>query len=161
LDSDRVSEYSKLLGNPIIGYGRRGFPCDPGYKRLEALMIRQAHTYLAGAISGTALIAAAIVAFVMLVSFQALRDWPFGGLIGNDGDAAVSSGRPATGGAGEAASGTAPRAPIAPTGNRAGPAASRADRARAVKATVGAAAPSPAPGNSTTTSPSPGSTPAA
>ena len=35
-------------------------------------MIRQAHTYLAGAVSGTALIAVAVVAFVMLVSLQAL-----------------------------------------------------------------------------------------
>ncbi len=43
-------------------------------------MIRQAHTYLAGAVSGTALIAVAIVAFVLLVSAQAIRDWPLGGL---------------------------------------------------------------------------------
>ncbi len=36
-------------------------------------MIRQAHTYLAGAVSGTALIAAAVVVFVLLVSFQAAQ----------------------------------------------------------------------------------------
>ncbi len=45
-------------------------------------MIRQAHTYLAGAVSGTALIAAAVVAFVLLVSLQALRDWPLAGIGG-------------------------------------------------------------------------------
>ncbi len=42
-------------------------------------MIRQAHTYLVGAVSGTALIAAAVATFVMLVSLQALRDWPLAG----------------------------------------------------------------------------------
>lgn len=53
-------------------------------------MIRQAHTYLAGAVSSTALVAAAVVAFVMLVSFQALRDWPLAGLgVGSDDSAAV------------------------------------------------------------------------
>ena len=36
-------------------------------------MIRQAQTYLVGAVSGTTLIVAAVVAFVMLVSLQALR----------------------------------------------------------------------------------------
>jgi hypothetical protein len=61
-------------------------------------MIRQAHTYLAGAVSGTALIAAAVVGFVMLVSLQALRDWPLAG-IGSGDSAAVSTGRP-VGGAG-------------------------------------------------------------
>ena len=39
-------------------------------------MIQQARTYLAGAVSGTALIVAAVVVFVLLVSAQALRDWP-------------------------------------------------------------------------------------
>jgi len=45
-------------------------------------MVRQAHTYLAGAVSGTALIAAAVVAFVLIVSLQALRDWPLADLGG-------------------------------------------------------------------------------
>src|SRR3954452_22722873 len=55
-------------------------------------MIRQAHTYLAGAVSGTALVAAAVVAFVMLVSFQALRDWPLAGIsLGGDDSAATPS----------------------------------------------------------------------
>ncbi|MGB7588505.1 MAG: hypothetical protein WBM00_07335 [Solirubrobacterales bacterium] len=39
-------------------------------------MIRQARTYLTGAVSATALIAAAVVAFVLLVSLQALESWP-------------------------------------------------------------------------------------
>ncbi len=63
-------------------------------------MIRQAQTYLVGAVSGTTLIAAAVVAFVALVSLQALRDWPLPGLAGGDsGAAAVSAGHPAGSGA--------------------------------------------------------------
>ena len=61
-------------------------------------MIRQAHTYLAGAVSSTALVAAAVVAFVLLVSFQALRDWPLAD-IGIGGDDSVATG-PSTPGAG-------------------------------------------------------------
>jgi len=56
-------------------------------------MIRQAHTYLAGALSGTALIGAAVVAFVLLVSVSALRDWPLAEIGGGGEDAAVSDGR--------------------------------------------------------------------
>src|SRR4051812_8660375 len=67
-------------------------------------MIRQAHTYLAGAVSSTALIAAAVVAFVMLVSFQALRDWPLAGIgIGGDDSAAVGPSAPASGAASSSA----------------------------------------------------------
>jgi hypothetical protein len=40
------------------------------------MVIRQARIYMAGWISGTALIAAAVVAFMVLVSLQTLRDWP-------------------------------------------------------------------------------------
>ena len=43
-------------------------------------MIRHSQSYLFGAISGTAVIAAAVVVFVLLVSAQALRDWPIGDL---------------------------------------------------------------------------------
>jgi hypothetical protein len=69
-------------------------------------MVRQAQNYLAGAVSGTALIAAAVVAFVMLVSLQALRDWPLANIGGNSG-VGVSDGRPAAGAAGTgAAAGT-------------------------------------------------------
>lgn len=45
-------------------------------------MIRQTRNYLKGALSGTALIVVAVVAFALLVSLQTLRDWPFAGLIG-------------------------------------------------------------------------------
>ena len=51
-------------------------------------MIRQAHTYLAGAVSGTVLIAVAVVGFVMLVSVQTVKDWPLAGLVGGDDTAA-------------------------------------------------------------------------
>jgi hypothetical protein len=66
-------------------------------------MIRQAHTYLVGAVSGTALIGAAVITFVMLVSLQALKDWPLAGIGGGGDGAAVSTGQPARG-AGNAAS---------------------------------------------------------
>ncbi len=61
-------------------------------------MVRQAHNYLAGAVSGTALVAAAVVVFVMLVSFQALKDWPLTDLIGGDDGASVSNGHAVQGG---------------------------------------------------------------
>ncbi len=54
-------------------------------------MVRQAHTYLVGAVSGTALIAAAVVAFVLLVSAQAFRDWPLTGLPDLNGGGGESS----------------------------------------------------------------------
>src|SRR5215204_1526154 len=63
-------------------------------------MVRQAQTYLAGAVSATALISAAVVAFVLIVSLQALKDWPLAAL-GGDDDAALSPVRPA--GSGDAA----------------------------------------------------------
>jgi hypothetical protein len=37
------------------------------------------HSYLVGAISGTTMIVAAVVAFVMIVSLQTLQDWPISG----------------------------------------------------------------------------------
>ncbi len=64
-------------------------------------MIRQAHSYLVGAVSGTALVAAAIVGFVLLVSAQALRDWPIGGLdLGGGDTSAVQAPLPVTRGLG-------------------------------------------------------------
>lgn len=79
-------------------------------------MIRQARIYLAGAVSGTALIAAAVVAFVVLVSLQTLRDWPLAGLGGGGNEAAESGsvvpGQPAAEG-GASVAGT----PAAGTGN--------------------------------------------
>src|SRR5258708_37517396 len=60
-------------------------------------MARQARNYLAGAVSGTALIGMAMVAFVMLVSLQTLRSWPLAGIGGGDsGSSSVALGRAAT-----------------------------------------------------------------
>jgi len=92
----------------------------------EAIVIRQAHSYLAGAVSGTALIASAIVAFVVLVSLQAVRDWPLANLGGGD-TSGVSNARPvnsAQGAAGTAAGGAAGsrgRGAAAAKGNGGGP----------------------------------------
>jgi collagen type VII alpha len=59
-------------------------------------VIRQAHSYLVGAVFGTALVAVAVVAFVLLISAQALRSWPIGGLgFGGDNSGAVSPAFPA------------------------------------------------------------------
>lgn len=67
-------------------------------------MIRQAHTYLVGAMSGVTLIAIAIAVFVVLVSAQVFRDWPIAALGGGDETGAVSKAQPAAGsGAGVAA----------------------------------------------------------
>lgn len=75
-------------------------PASLGTSLLEEAtqMIRQAHTYLAGAVSGTALVAAAVVAFVLLVSLQALRDWPLAGIsVGGDDSAAAGPSNPGAG----------------------------------------------------------------
>ncbi len=77
-------------------------------------MIRQAHTYLAGAVSSTALVAAAVVAFVLLVSLQALKEWPLAG-IGNGGDDSAVSG-PSNPGAGSAALSAGTSGPAAAIG---------------------------------------------
>lgn len=61
-------------------------------------MVRQAQTYLVGAMSGVTLIAIAIAAFVMLVSTQVFTDWPIAGL-GSSDEAAVSDAQPAGSGA--------------------------------------------------------------
>ena len=98
-------------------------------------MIRQAHTYLAGAVSGTVLIAAAVAVFVLLVSVQAARDWPFAGLVGGDDDASTSSRR---GRAVPAPSKRAPRAAAAPAtaGGSSQPAGGAAGGAGARQATA-------------------------
>lgn len=49
-------------------------------------MVRQARTYFLGAMSGTVLIVAAVVVFVVLVSAQALRHWPLSGFGGEGSD---------------------------------------------------------------------------
>ena len=69
-------------------------------------MIRHSQSYLSGAISGTAVIAAAVVFFVLFVSAQALRDWPIGDLHlggGNDSTAVSPAESLGAGGATNAA----------------------------------------------------------
>src|ERR1700743_902356 len=56
-------------------------------------MIRQAHTYLVGALSGVVVIAIAIGAFVVLVSAQVFHDLPIPALSSSDQKTAVSSGK--------------------------------------------------------------------
>jgi hypothetical protein len=51
-------------------------------------MIRQAHTYMVGAVSGATLIVVAIAVFVLLVSAQVFRDWPIAAL-GDSGGGSV------------------------------------------------------------------------
>jgi hypothetical protein len=70
-------------------------------------MVRQAHTYLVGAMSGATLIAIAIAVFVVLVSAQVFKDWPLAALGGGDETAAVSKAHPAGGSAAGAAAGAA------------------------------------------------------
>jgi hypothetical protein len=79
-------------------------------------MIRQAHAYLAGAVSGTALIAAAVVVFVLLVSAQAFRDWPIPGLGGSNDRASITTGSSAKGAGAPTASSTSTGAAAAKGG---------------------------------------------
>ncbi|HEY2055536.1 MAG TPA: hypothetical protein VGH14_16515 [Solirubrobacterales bacterium] len=61
-------------------------------------MIRQAHTYLVGALSGVVVIGIAIAAFVVLVSAQVFHDLPLPALSSSDQKAAaVSPGKAVTG----------------------------------------------------------------
>lgn len=61
-------------------------------------MIRQAHTYLVGALSGVVVIGIAIAAFVVLVSAQVFHDLPIPALSSSDQKAAsVSQGRAVAG----------------------------------------------------------------
>ncbi len=66
-------------------------------------MIRQAHTYLAGAMGGATLIAIAIAVFVVLVSAQVFRDWPLAALGDGGNNAAVAPAQAAAGAGGEKA----------------------------------------------------------
>ncbi|MFN8216282.1 MAG: hypothetical protein U0R71_06760 [Solirubrobacterales bacterium] len=83
-------------------------------------MIRQARTYLVGAMSGATLIAVAIVAFVLLVTAQVFEAWPVAALGGGEDQGQVSEARvvpgsgvaPARAGAGSGAAAAA----AAPTG---------------------------------------------
>ncbi len=58
-------------------------------------MVRQAKSYLVGAVSGAGLIAAALVAFVLLVSALVFEDLPVAGLVGGGNGPAVSPAQPA------------------------------------------------------------------
>ena len=97
-------------------------------------MIRQARSYLLGAVSSTAVIAAAVVAFALIVSAQALRDWPIAGLGLDRGDevstAVGSNGSTAgeSGGTGSAATGAAGTTAGGGSGAGAGPASPRSGR---------------------------------
>lgn len=79
-------------------------------------MIRQARSYLVGAVSGTTLVVVAVTVFIALVSLQTLRDWPLTDIGGGDaaGTGAVTGGGPrgptaagAPGSSGEGAGGVA------------------------------------------------------
>ena len=81
-------------------------------------MIRQAHTYMVGAVSGATLIALAIAVFVLLVSAQVFRGWPIAALgDSGGGSVGVSDARPAGSGATGGLSGVGATAkPAASTG---------------------------------------------
>jgi hypothetical protein len=127
-------------------------------------MVRQAHTYLAGAVSGTALIAAAVVAFVLLVSLQALRDWPLAGIAGGGDGSAVSSGRPAAGPGAASAAAAGAGAAVVPSpgaganGNARG-LGGRADESRQ-QLGAGTVGPPPSPASDSPAGKAPASNPA-
>jgi len=87
-------------------------------------VIRQAHTYLVGAVGAATLIAIAIAVFVLLVSAQVFRDWPIAALGDGGGEsAAVSAAQPASGpGPGDAASSAVGGRAVAARGATARPA---------------------------------------
>src|SRR6188472_57676 len=82
-------------------------------------MVRQARNYMVGAMSGAGLIAAAVVAFVLLVSALVFEDLPVLGL-GNGGNEASVSANEQAAGAAVAGATTGPGASAAGAG--AGPA---------------------------------------
>ena len=53
-------------------------------------MIRQAHNYLVGALSGVTLIGIAIAVFVVLVSAQVFHDWPIAALSSHNDQSSVA-----------------------------------------------------------------------
>jgi len=89
-------------------------------------LVRQAHSYFAGAVSSTVLIVSALFVFVLLVSVQAFRAWPLPGL-GLGGRVAVSATRrPASDRRAPAAA--APAAAATSGGGGSGPAVDAAGR---------------------------------
>jgi len=83
-------------------------------------VVRQAHTYLVGAMSGATLIAIAIAAFVVLVSAQVFGNWPIAALGDGGGSSSVSANHAVAG-------------PGGPAGNAAGGAGAVAGAARAAR----------------------------
>ena len=63
---------------------------DPRLTAKGATLNRLTQSYVVVAISGTATIAAAIVAFVMLVSLQTIEEWPVSGLSLRTGEGGVT-----------------------------------------------------------------------
>jgi hypothetical protein len=122
-------------------------------------MIRQAHTYLAGAVSSTALVAAAVVAFVLLVSLQALKEWPLAGIgIGGEDSAVTGPSNPGTTpAAATEAAGTA--ATVTGTATK-GPAERRGDRLTRDAGKQAAVDPSPTASTGSPTAQAPPSSPA-
>jgi hypothetical protein len=82
-------------------------------------MIRQAHRYFVGAMSGATLIGIAIAVFVVLVSAQVFHAFPLGALTGHSGDSSVAPAKAVetadTGAAAEGTLGKANRAVVATT----------------------------------------------
>ena len=76
-------------------------------------MVRQARNYMVGAMSGAGLIAAAVVAFVLLVSALVFEDLPVLGLGDGGNEASVSANEPAAAGAAVAGAATGPGASAA------------------------------------------------
>ena len=113
-------------------------------------MIRQAHTYMAGAMSGATLIAIAIAAFVLLVSAQVFKSWPIPDLGGGEGQVHVSDARAATSPSSDAAAASTGAAAGKPSATGAAVDASRAhrpDNAAVNPTTTAPAGEGPAPGS--------------
>lgn len=87
-------------------------------------MIRQAHSYLVGALSGATLIGIAIAVFVVLVSAQVFHDWPIVALSSHNDQSSVAPAKALTR-AGQTAE-AAPTGTAAPTAH---PSAAKADAA--------------------------------
>jgi hypothetical protein len=86
-------------------------------------MVRQAHNYLVGALSGVTLIGIAIAVFVVLVSAQVFHDWPIAALSSHSDASSVAPAK--------ALPGVDQTADTAPTGTTAGTAHPNAAKAGA------------------------------
>ncbi|HEX4730969.1 MAG TPA: hypothetical protein VH299_06845 [Solirubrobacterales bacterium] len=89
-------------------------------------MVRQAHNYLVGALSGVTLIGIAIAVFVVLVSAQVFHDWPIAALSSHNDQSSVAPAK--------ALPGVDQTADTAPTGTTARPAHPNAAKAGAATA---------------------------